>query len=607
MDLADTGRGGLAETFDALLQRAVLPSEGSVGSTFHRRLAAASASYGGLPVLNVRVTGSSPDDGYTQGELLGEGGMGIVHAAHDAVLRRTVAIKRARTRAGTRAPEALVAEARTLAGLDHPNVVPVHALGQDGDGKPILVMKRIAGRPWSALAREGPDLERDVGILLRVIDSLRFAHDRGVLHRDIKPDNVMIGSYGEVYLMDWGCACPAAQAVTTEVVGTPLCIAPEMLSPGMPIGPWTDVFLLGATLQWVLTGAPRHRGEGLIDTFAEAWACPPATWPAGFPRELAGILDKACARDAVDRFRSAEALGTALRTFLSHRSATALAERSSAVLARLVEAIARGDVQADLLFAECRFGFRSALEGWPNCVEAHEGLRQAYLAFVPWKLAAGELTAVEALLPEVEPALGTPWAAEVATARQAQQTRDAVVRTHALEVAARERRNVGLSLLAAGSVMASFVTFGKRPEDNTQDDVLFLGVATIGLWLLCVAPFWRRLRGHALSRTIVLGILAALGASLVNRLGGWVIRAPIAETLRSDLELQLLSVAMLAMTTEPWLALSAGPFIVGTVLTISQPEDAVAIYGAVTIAATAIAGVVLWRRARLVGRSGGTT
>src|SRR5262249_9535023 len=144
-------------------------------------------------------------------------------------------------------------EAKTTGLVDHPGIVPVHALGRDPAGRPILVMKRVEGVSWRQLLDDSTDvawttLERPgtdrlafhLETLMQVCNALAFAHRRGIIHRDIKPSNVMVGEFGEVFLLDWGIACPIQRgagasssdetAPAATLCGTPAYMAPEMLS-----------------------------------------------------------------------------------------------------------------------------------------------------------------------------------------------------------------------------------------------------------------------------------------------------------------------------------------------------------------------------------------
>src|SRR5262249_17151056 len=141
------------------------------------------------------------------------------------------------------AAESLLAEARLLGSLEHPNIVPMHCLAYDEKGLPLLVMKRVEGvslaallkdaahPAWSRIMSAGGDrLATLLSILGNVCAALHFAHSRGIIHRDVKPDNIMVGAYGEVYLMDWGIATRLAVDASPErqrgVVGTPGFMAP---------------------------------------------------------------------------------------------------------------------------------------------------------------------------------------------------------------------------------------------------------------------------------------------------------------------------------------------------------------------------------------------
>ncbi len=226
--------------------------------------------------------GDPDEGGVISGDVLGAGGMGVVHAGIQTALQRQVAVKRTLHReagAGDEAFLAFLREAWISAKLEHPNIIPVHALCSDR-GDPQLVMKRVEGVAWrallddDALASEHGMRDRlafHLAILGRVCRAVHFAHSRGIVHLDLKPDNVMVGRHGEVYLLDWGVAAsfhedadpwvPRTVDIRT-VMGTPAYLSPEQAAAlGGLIGPRTDVFLLGALIHRIVMGRPPHRGE----------------------------------------------------------------------------------------------------------------------------------------------------------------------------------------------------------------------------------------------------------------------------------------------------------------------------------------------------------
>src|SRR4051812_37170966 len=160
-------------------------------------------------------------DRYQRRGHLDSGGMGHIESAFDPVLGRSVAVKvlQAYANDDQEVLRKFVAEAQITGQLDHPNIVPVYDLG-DHEQKPFIVMKLVRGRTFAALLAEkvGPraadDLQQFLGIVLRVCDALSFAHSRGVIHCDIKPENVMVGDHGQVYLMDWGVASISPRSST---------------------------------------------------------------------------------------------------------------------------------------------------------------------------------------------------------------------------------------------------------------------------------------------------------------------------------------------------------------------------------------------------------
>ncbi|WP_440097855.1 protein kinase domain-containing protein [Streptosporangium sp. H16] len=197
-------------------------------------------------------------------EHIGEGGMGIVWRAHDELLDRVVAVKEVRYRgvdeaARTDLNRRTIREARTAGRLDHPSVVIVHDVVEE-DGRPWIVMQLVRSRSLGEIVRSGGPLppERVASVGLHVLGALRTAHAAGVLHRDVKPENVLLADDGRVVLTDFGIASMTQETGITRtgaMVGTPAFLPPERLH-GLPATPASDLWSLGATLYAALEGRP---------------------------------------------------------------------------------------------------------------------------------------------------------------------------------------------------------------------------------------------------------------------------------------------------------------------------------------------------------------
>jgi tRNA A-37 threonylcarbamoyl transferase component Bud32 len=353
--------------------------------------------------------------------VLGEGGMGRVQLARQRSLQREVALKRPRSDASDREARGLRDEALVTGHLEHPNIVPVHALGVDEGGLPVIVMKRVEGVSWRDLLRDAdhpgwvtrePDpaarLVWHLGILAQLCNAIAFAHSRGIVHRDMKPDNVMIGEFGEVYLIDWGVAVESGARSRDEtgramVVGTPCYMAPEMARGG-PIDELTDVYLLGATLHEVLTGSVRHIGRDIAAATAQAIASEPYRYGGDVPEELAALANQACAADPARRPRGALAFRHALLAHLRHRGSLRLSAAADRGMAAIEVEAATTPVPGaahSRAIEECRFGYREALHEWPDNPDAVRGLRRCALATVRHELARRDPLAARAALAEL--------------------------------------------------------------------------------------------------------------------------------------------------------------------------------------------------------------
>jgi serine/threonine protein kinase len=259
-------------------------------------------------------------DRYRLGERLGHGGMGEVFAAHDLRLDREVALKLLRAdlaeQDGMR--ERVVAEARLAARLSHPHVVGVLDTGEQ-DGRPFVVMERLSGRTLRDELSAGPmpaERVRDVG--LQVLRALAAAHELGIVHRDVKPGNVLDAGVGTWKVADFGIAkwvhADETLTGTGELLGSPSYLAPERIE-GQQAEPASDLYAVGVLLYEAMCGRKPFEGD---DPFALATAIrdgefePPATVLPDADPEIVAVIERAMRLDPAERYESAEAMAAAL-------------------------------------------------------------------------------------------------------------------------------------------------------------------------------------------------------------------------------------------------------------------------------------------------------
>ena len=377
----------------------------------------------------LQVVAIGEDGDFEPLNVLGEGGMGVVHAANQRALGRVVAIKTTRSDAEIEVM-ALLQEAWATGQLEHPSIIPVHSLNRDSEGRPQLVMKRVEGRAWSELLlnpellpeEHREDAERyHLELLVQVCNAVAFAHSRKILHRDLKPDNVMVGPFGEVYLLDWGIAValpggdprlPSRDDIQS-VVGTGYFMAPEMVeASARDIDERTDVYQLGAILYLLLTGRPRHAGRSLMEVLINARESAPPVWIEDVPSDLRFICERATAANRTQRYASVPAFQGALRAHLAHRHSLRLTHQATAKLAQL-ELVTSVEQQSHLepsiertaeiaaLYSSCRFGFQMASRYQANEV-ARQGDQQAIEMMLGYRLELQDLKSAELLWAELD-------------------------------------------------------------------------------------------------------------------------------------------------------------------------------------------------------------
>jgi tRNA A-37 threonylcarbamoyl transferase component Bud32 len=389
-------RGELIE-FDELLRRhpqlAVELAE--LEATWKRLAAASDPAHASLSQAE-EIRSQAPEDfasrliaqlsarsaGFGRYRVRGElarGGMGMILRIWDEDLRRHLAMKvilgKAEARDGGATPPIdasriarFLEEAQVTGQLDHPGIVPVHELGLDPEGRLYFTMKLVKGRSLKEVfdlvkdGQEGWTQTRALGVLLKVCEAMAYAHDKGVIHRDLKPGNVMVGKFGEVHVMDWGLSRILGQqdekdirvreelALSTElrsdrhghrgdtpdsplytmdgdVVGTPAYMPPEQAAGSMSeVGPHSDVYAMGAMLYHLLAGHMPYVPSGARLSNYAIWGLvqqgPPtsvAQLSPGTPAELVAICEKAMARDWKQRYRDMSELAADFSAYVEHR------------------------------------------------------------------------------------------------------------------------------------------------------------------------------------------------------------------------------------------------------------------------------------------------
>jgi len=604
----DLDSGTLARPHDASITPR-LPNDaddGVASVTALPRLAEAGQD-GGPPELAIAHT-------------IGEGGMGIVRSARQLSLGREVAVKTLKSSGED--PDAalkLLREALVTGSLEHPNIIPVHALGQDADGGPMMTMKRVEGDAWSAvLADDAHPLRRGdareplvwhLDVLIQVCNAVHFAHSRHILHRDLKPDNVMIGRFGEVYVLDWGVAVcleddgsgslPLAADVCS-MAGTPAYMAPEMVADdGKALSPQTDVYLLGALLHEVLTGEPPHRGDSLFNVLFAAFRSPAKVYEESVPPELVRICSRAMAREPGERFTDVEEMRQALVSYLEHRASTRISDEAETQLAELLSLLDTGIGQAEDndatvgaasrrelaaaahdLYLQCAEGFRMATRAWPDNPAARIGLQRATTAMIELQIELGEERAATMLLAELNerPEALVARVAELSERRQQEQVEvqqlRAMSRAMDVRVGASTRTLIALALGAVWTVLPLMTSAATRWADYavTHNDQLLSSLlfGVMAAWLTWY--FREELAESRVNRQVVRSIWVAVAASLSLRLASGLAELPIALTMSMNMILFGAIVAMMAATIDMRLIWSALAYFAAGGLGAHMPD-----------------------------------
>jgi eukaryotic-like serine/threonine-protein kinase len=552
--------------------------------------------------------------------LLGEGGMGQVHLAAQRSLFREVAVKTVHPGSTAGAATALCEEARVTGRIEHPSVIPVHALGRASDGRPVMIMKRVEGVSWKTLIAT-PDhpvwenisgshgLSAHLQILVQVCHAVAFAHSRGFAHRDLKPENVMIGRFGEVYVVDWGLAVRLDATETTDahqIVGTPAYMAPEMVA-GLPVDERTDVYLLGAILHELLTGAAPHAGDTLMMVLSAAYESSPKEYPASVPVELAALCRDALARDPELRPQTAREFQSRLVTYLQHRVSTKLSRRGHERL-RTIDACDPATTEGRLAIrralTECRFAFLQAIDEWDGNESARKGARICAERAVRVEIAEGNAAAARVALeaiddpgPELVDAL-TELEARLARERAEAEQLRRIAHDLDASVGAVARRHAAFYVAALCAAVGIVVSLRSRHAGPLAPaDLVRVASFMVASMAVLVAIFRKRLLRNAFSKKIAYLALFASVTMLVHRIFALRAQQPVHVILATDSFIFSVILVSASVTLERWIGVGAVFTLAGAFATLAYPADASSIFTLSTLAMTMVSAV-LFRPAR---------
>lgn len=375
-------------------------------------------SYGRIPRADFKLV-----------KVLGEGGMGVVYVAKQQSLGREVVFKTLKPMPDAQASklkasgtfnsvikhrtDMFLSEAVVTADLFHPNIVPIYELAEAPDGSLFYTMKWVRGDGWHKRIKE-MTLEENLEVLMKVSDAMAFAHSRHIVNRDLKPENVMLGGYGETIVLDWGLALPFGEGkgrlplATTAGLGsgTPAYMPPELITgPLNKIGPACDIYLLGAMLFEAVTGLPPHDFAASQSKTASAGAkmaeirrivVDNIIRETEHSGELIDIAKKAMATKAEDRYPNVVEFQNAIREYQKHAASRTLVERAKEFTTVSAPVTTETKPAADAPsigysnYQNALALYNESLREWPGNQSAREGLTETQLHFAKLALTKGD-------------------------------------------------------------------------------------------------------------------------------------------------------------------------------------------------------------------------
>ncbi|MFM7974377.1 MAG: protein kinase domain-containing protein, partial [Pirellula sp.] len=316
--------------------------------------------------------------------VLGKGGMGLVYLATQNSVNRPVALKIIRKdKQNDTFSKQFFYEAEITALLEHPNITPIYELGKTPDLTYFYTMKYIQGTPWEKKIRSN-SIEENLEIFDKLCDAIAFAHSKNILHMDIKPDNVQLGEFGEVYAVDWGVASDLKRPESVRCAGTWQWISPEVArGEKSRIGKGSDIYLLGGILFQIVTGhhprLPKDPSEKLSDPALRKAAINNIIQPTDCKDPMVAVALKALATEPKDRYAKVEDLQEAIHAIQKERAAI---KSSQELTQRAIVLAGQATEQGDYgRFNQSLFGLKDAIELWDNNPDAPSELKKVRLAY----------------------------------------------------------------------------------------------------------------------------------------------------------------------------------------------------------------------------------
>ena len=466
-------------------------------------------------------------------KLIAEGGMGRIYEGNQRYPERKVAIKKSKKNT-TEDQQQLLQEAMIVGALEHPNIIPVHQILINREEGHSVVMKRINGISFKQKIVEGCSPLETLQILLPVCNAVEYAHSQGIVHRDIKPSNIMIGHFGEVYLLDWGLALNLTEN-QQGIVGSPSFMAPEMLhSDTTKITEQTDVYLLGATLHYAITGKARHSGKNIKGIVSQIKNSQPFQYDSHIPEQLGQLINSACQKNADCRPESVRALREQIEELVQHWPALQLTQEAlirafEVSQIRTCQTVRLDQVQScHQIFTMARQDFEYALRIWPDNSLAIKGLEKLLVDMINIHIQQNEYAAALLLYSNLDNKF-PDLLAEIGRQREAAEQLDSEQQrllrlgeehdfVRAQEASAPFAALIALSALLI-AVWANYAYVYK--EQQLSNQLLFSSSVAV-LIIVCLLIFYRRedLFYNKAAKGMYVEVIGTLVTISFNRLVG---------------------------------------------------------------------------------------